>query len=168
MRGATLRRCAGALAAGVLLAPPVGAQAPATAPDSARVVAVLAALDSAWHAADAGRWVAHYAPDARFVNIAGALMADRRALRARLDQIFRGVFRGSRHLGTLRHLRFLSRDVAVVDEDIEITGFTGLPPGIRPTQPGVLRTRMRHVFQRTGGRWLIVASQNTAVAPAAP
>jgi hypothetical protein len=98
----------------------------------------------------------------------GALMTNRDALRARLDQIFRGVFRGSRHEGTLRHLRFLGPDAAAVDEDIEITRFASLPAGIRPTAPGVLRTRMRHVFQRTGGRWVIVSSQNTAVAPAQP
>lgn len=166
MLGTALRRCAGALAGIVVLASPGRAQAPDAAADSVRIAAVLSDLDAAWHAADADRWVAHYAPDARFVNIAGRLMADRGALRGRLDQIFHGVFSGSRHVGTLRHLRFLTPDVAVADEDIEITGFTGLPGGIRPTAPGVLRTRMRHVLRRAGERWEIVASQNTAVAPA--
>lgn len=137
-----------------------------TAADSVRIVAVLADLDSAWHGGDAARWVSHYAADARFVNVSGTLMTDTATLRARLDAIFRGIFRGSRHVGTLRHLRTLGADAVVAEEEIEITGFRALPAGVRPTAPGVLRTRMRHVLQREGGRWVIVASQNTAIAPA--
>lgn len=152
-------------AACVLVAPAAAAQAAATQADSASIVAILADLDPAWHSADADWWVAHYAPDAQFINIAGTLMPTTEALRARLHDIFRGVFRGTQHVGTLRHLRFIGPDVAVADEDIKITRFSALPSGIRATEPGVLRTRMRHVFQRVGSRWIIVASQNTAVAP---
>lgn len=145
--------------------PTASAQPSTPAADSASIAAILADLDRAWHDADAGRWVSHYAPDARFINIAGMVMPDTGALRSRLHQIFNGVFKGSRHVGTLRHLRFVGADVAVVDEDIEITGFSALPAGTRPTAPGLLRTRMRHVLQRVDGRWRIVASQNTPVAP---
>jgi len=137
------------------------------ASDSAQIIGVLARLDSAWHAGDASMWVSHYVPDATFINIIGARMTDTSALRARLAQIFGGVFRGSRHVGTLRRLRFIGTDAAIIDEDIEITGFVGLPPGIAPTAPGVLQTRMRHVMTRRAGRWTIVASQNTAVVPTA-
>lgn len=147
---------------------PASAQPSRSRADSAHIVGVLAGLDSAWHAGDADRWVAAYAPAPDFlgfINISGTRMADRDLLRSRLAQIFTGIFRGSRHVGTLHQLRFLGDDVAVADEDIEITQFTGLPAGIAPTAPGVLRTRMRHVLQRRTGRWLIVASQNTAVAP---
>ena len=166
MRHPTLRRLGVSLVLAVGGGRLLPAQAPLPAADSAAIAAVVADLDAAWHSGDADRWVAHYAHDAQFVNISGTVMSDRIALRERLDQIFRGMFRGSRHVGTLRHLRFLGPDIAVVDEDIEITGFTALPPGIRPTAPNILRTRMRHVFQRNDGRWRIVASQNTAVAGA--
>ena len=152
-------------------AAPLQAQTRASVADSTRIVAVLAALDSAWHAGDADRWVAHYATGrdfVGFVNLSGMRMNDLPALRTRLAAIFSGIFRGSRHVGTLRRLQFLAPNTAVVDEDIEITGFAGLPAGISPTSPGVLQTRMRHVMVRRGNRWLIVASQNTAVAPAAP
>jgi len=62
-------------------------------------------------------------------------------------------------------VRFLRPDVAIADVDIEVTGFQALPPGSRPTERGVLRTRMRHVLTRTDVVWEIVATQNTAVAP---
>lgn len=168
MDNTVMRALAVALSVVLVCAVPVGAQPPRATTDSARIVAVLAGLDSAWHAGDADRWVEHYSPEADFigfVNIAGTRMTDLATLRARLAQIFVGIFRGSRHVGTLRQLRFLGADAAVADEDIEITGFAGLPAGISPTVPGVLRTRMRHVLERRGERWLIVASQNTAVAP---
>jgi uncharacterized protein (TIGR02246 family) len=129
---------------------------------------MLAELDSAWQSGDADRWVALYAPAPDFlgfINISGTRISNRDLLRARLAQIFGGIFRNSKHVGTLRQLRFLGSDAAIADEDIEITGFVGLPAGITPTTPGVLRTRMRHVMQRRAGRWLIVGSQSTAVAP---
>lgn len=143
-----------------------GAQAGLARTDSLRIAAVLADLDSAWQTGDADRWVAHYAKDARFINVSGTLMTDTAVLRSRLDAIFRGMFHGSRHVGTLRHLLVLGPDAVVVDEDIEITGFSALPGGVEASAPGVLRTRMRHVLRRAGGGWVIVASQNTAVAAA--
>ena len=170
-RPIAISRLCVALATCLITAISAGAQTRSGRPasDSSRIVSILAGLDSAWHDGDADRWVAHYAPGPDFVdfiNISGTRMSDPATLRTRLAQIFSGIFRGSRHVGTLRHLRFLDADAAIADEDIEITGFTGLPAGISPTEPGVLRTRMRHVLTRRRGAWLIVASQNTAVAPA--
>jgi len=141
------------------------AQPTGSAVDSVSIAAIVADLDSAWANGDADRWAAHYVPDAEFINILGMLMPNMQAMRARHHEIFHGVFKGSRHHGTLRRLRFLGTDAAVADVDIEVTGFSALPPGSRPTEPGVLRTRMRHVLQRLDGRWRIVATQNTAVAP---
>ena len=157
----------GALLAAGAVARTASSQESASVPaaDSARIVAVFADLDSAWQTADADRWVAHYAPDARFINIAGMLMTDAGTLRARMAEILHGIFRNSRHTGTLRYLRRLGADAVLAEEEIEIRDFTGLPPGVRATEPGVLRTRMRHVLQRVGDRWVIVASQNTAIAP---
>ncbi len=137
----------------------------ATAADSAAIRGIIADLDSAWAHADAERWAAHYAPDADFINILGMLMPDRESMKARHHDIFTGVFRGSRHTGTLRRLRFLDADVAIADVDVAVTGFASLPPGSRATEPGVLRTRMRHVLARVDGEWRIVTSQNTAILP---
>jgi uncharacterized protein (TIGR02246 family) len=142
------------------------ADVPGNETDAAAIRAIVADLDEAWARADADRWASHYAPEAQFINILGMLMPDVPSMRARHHEIFTGVFAGSRHHGTLRSLRFLTPDVAIADVDIEVTGFEALPPGARATEPGVLRTRMRHVLQRLGGRWRITATQNTAVAPA--
>jgi len=113
----------------IALASVAVAQPTGTAADSASIAAIVADLDSAWANADADRWAAHYAPDAEFINILGMLMPNMQAMRARHDEIFHGVFKGSRHHGTVRRVRFLGADAAIADVDIEVTGFSALPPG---------------------------------------
>ena len=146
------------------LTAPRHARGDATA-DSTSIGAIVADLDSSWARADAALWASHYTPDAEFINILGTLMPDVKSMRDRHHEIFQGVFRGSRHHGVLRRLRVLCPDAAIADVDVEVTGYKALPPGSVPTAPGVLRTRMRHMFARVGGTWKIVESQNTAVAP---
>lgn len=141
------------------------AQSFGTANDSTSIRAIIADLDSAWEHADANRWASHYAQDADFVNILGMYMADTKAMHARHHEIFTGVFNGSRHVGTLRRLRFIDASVAIADVDVEVTEFKALPPGVVPTSPGSLRTRMKHILTKSGDGWKIVATQNTAVAP---
>lgn len=138
-----------------------------SAADSTSIRAIVADLDSAWAHADADRWASHYSEDADFVNILGMHMADTKAMHDRHHEIFTGVFKGSKHVGTLRRLRFLNPAVAIADVDVEVTGFKSLPPGVVPTSPGSLRTRMKHILTKSEGGWKIVATQNTAVAPMA-
>lgn len=151
--------------AAALLAWSATARAEGAASDSVRIHAIVADLDSAWARGDAALWASHYEPEAEFINILGALFPDVESMQARHREIFQGVFKGSRHHSTLRRLRFLEDDVAIADIDVEVTGFSSLPPGSRPTEDGMLRTRMRHVLTRKDGVWRIAASQNTAVAP---
>ena len=141
------------------------AQSFGSASDSVSIRAIVADLDSAWALADANLWASHYAPDADFINILGMFMPDPKAMHDRHHEIFTGVFNGSKHVGSLRRLRFLEASVAIADVDVEVTGFKALPPGVVPTAPGVLRTRMKHILTKSGEQWRIVATQNTAVAP---
>ncbi len=41
-------------------------------------------------------------------------------------------------------------------------------PGIAATSPGFLKTHMKYVALKKGGRWYFVAAQNTAVSSAQP
>lgn len=159
-----LRWVLGALISGVIV-PSAHAQSFGSATDSASIRMIVADLDSAWANADAGRWASHYSPEADFINILGMYMSDPKAMHDRHHEIFTGVFKGSKHVGTLRRLRFLGAVVAIADVDVEVTGFKALPPGAVPTSPGSLRTRMKHVLTKSGDTWMIVATQNTAVAP---
>jgi hypothetical protein len=43
--------------------------------------------------------------------------------------------------------------------------FSGLPAGLRPTEPGVLRGRLTWVVMKIGGEWQIVSQQITPIPP---
>jgi uncharacterized protein (TIGR02246 family) len=124
-------------------------------------------LAQAWNASDADRWAAEYWPDGELINVLGMVLAGAGEVRDRTAEILIGPFRGSHFAFVVRSIRFVGTDAVIVDTDITITGFRGLPPGIGATRTGELLTRMKHVYERRDGNWRIVVSQNTAVATTA-
>jgi uncharacterized protein (TIGR02246 family) len=126
---------------------------------------MVATQAEAWNRQDAAAWSADYAPDADFINIVGTLFEGREQIQERHAAIFASIFKGSQDAVTVRELRFLGDDVAVVSTVHEVTGHSGLPPGVQNTEPGLLRTQMKFVMQRKDGRWWIVSGQNTDVKP---
>jgi uncharacterized protein (TIGR02246 family) len=122
-------------------------------------------LAQAWNTADATMWANEYWPEGELINILGGIMPDPTSIRERHAAVLAGPFKGSHFESTVRRILFLGPDVAIVDTDIRVTNFHALPPGAVATTPGVLLTRMKHVYQRRDGIWRIAASQNTAVLP---
>lgn len=131
---------------------------------------LVAEQTEAWNRHDAAAWSKAFAPDAEFINIVGTVFSGRDEIQKRHAFVFESVFKDSRTEVAVRKVRFVDSNVAVVDTDHVVTGYTGLPPGVQATEQGVLRTRMRYVMKQSGGTWSIVAGQNTDVkpAPAAP
>lgn len=124
-------------------------------------------LAQAWNTADAQMWADEYWPQGELINILGGIMPNPTAIRERHAAVLAGPFKGSHFESTVRRILFLGPDVAIVDTDIRVTQFRALPPGAVATSPGLLLTRMKHVYQRRDGVWRIAASQNTAVLPSA-
>jgi len=122
-------------------------------------------LAQAWNTADGAMWANEYWPEGELVNILGGVMPNAEAIRERHAAVLAGPFKGSHFESTVRHIQFLGPDVAIVDTDIRVTNFRALPRGAVATSPGLLQTRMKHVYQRRDGKWRIIASQNTAVLP---
>ena len=149
------------------LAAPVQAQsARGQARDEASLRKLVAEQTEAWNRHDAAAWSKDFAPDAEFINIVGTVFSGREEIEKRHAAVFASLFKDSRSEVTVRKILFVAPYVAVVDTEHVVTGYTGLPPGVQATEPGVLRTRMRYVMKQTGGKWLIVAGQNTDVKPA--
>ncbi len=138
-----------------------------TAPDD-EIRTLVRRLDDAWNAGDAEAWVQDCREDADFINIRGEVLADRKANETRHAMMFAGPFRGSRLSTSIRSIRRLSADSAIVETDCRLTDAPRMPAGIQPTEPGVLVTRLKHVLVREQGRWWIAASQNTAVIAGPP
>jgi uncharacterized protein (TIGR02246 family) len=157
---------AAAVALSFLLAPPAPAEAgKERAADEAALRKLVAEQTDAWNRSDAAAWCKDFAPDATFTNILGVVLDGRPEIEKRHTFIFDNLFKGSRTQVTVTRVLFVDDAVAVVDTDHVVTGYTRLPPGIQPTEPGMLKTRMRFVMKKTGKTWQIVAGQNTDVKP---
>lgn len=155
-----------ALLVSLVLVPTARADEP-QGPDEAAIRQLVATQAEAWNRQDAAAWSKDFAPEADFVNIAGGVFLGRAEIERRHAAIFATIFKGSRTRVTVRRLVFLGPEVAVVDTDHEVTGHSGLPPGVQNTEAsGVLRTRMKYVMKKADGKWQIAAGQNTDVKPA--
>jgi uncharacterized protein (TIGR02246 family) len=120
--------------------------------------AIRAAVDeatAAWNAGDAAGYAARFAADATFTGVTGVTAVGQRAFESWNQSLLSAGFRGSHLKQTVRHVRFVSKDVAVVDIDTELTGFTTAPPGVKTWPDGVLRTRLQEVFVKSVNGWWI-------------
>ena len=141
-----------------------GGAAYAAPPDDSGIRASLNRLADGWNAPNADLWAKEYWPEGELINVLGLIYASPVEIRDRTAQILAGPFHGSHFAFAVRRIRFIGAATAIVDTDITVTGFQGLP-GIAATRPHELVTRMKHIYERRHGEWRIVASQNTAVAP---
>ncbi len=124
--------------------------------------AVLEQQTTAWNAGDAKRYAATFAQNATATNVLGDRYSGKEAVSARMADILRTVFKGSKLELKVRRLRFIEADVTVVDIDAEVRGYRALPPAVVATD-GVLRTAMLQVIIREGERWRVAAFHNVDV-----
>jgi uncharacterized protein (TIGR02246 family) len=130
---------------------------------------LLEAQIAAWNAGDAEGWCRDFTEDSEFVNIIGAHFESRGANLRRHTELFATIFKGSRLAICEMRIRMLGDFTATSDLVLDLTGFSKLPPGIRPSIGNdVLRTRMHYVLVHDSARWWIVFSQNSAVMPPSP
>jgi len=123
--------------------------------DERAIRGLVDSATAAWNAGDVAGYSARFAADATFTGITGVTATGQRAFEAWNHGLLSTVFRGSHLKQTVRHVRFVSKDVAVVDIDTELTGFVALPSGVAPWPDGVLRTRRQEVFVKSVSGWWI-------------
>lgn len=124
------------------------------------IMDVVDAATAAWAAKDATAYAALYAVDAQFVNPLGALIVGREAFRNTHVFLFNGPFAGSTQTIAVRDIIFLSGTDALVLQDVALTGYAFLPPGL-PSANGVVRTRVVWGMEKRAGTWEIVFQQMT-------
>jgi uncharacterized protein (TIGR02246 family) len=136
----------------------------APSPES-QIKHILSAQEVAWNVGDSTSWGSAFTEDADFINVLGQAFHGRETIVQLRAREFAGAFKGSHATVTVRQFRQLTPDVVMVEAVHEVTGYKTLPPGIVPTTPGMLRTRMKYVLIKREEAWQIVAAQNTAVLP---
>lgn len=68
-------------------------------------------------------------------------------------------------MGMLANWARLLGDLAVVDLNVALGGFQGVPPGLLVSPDGMVRTRTRLIVGRTQDSWEIRSQQMTAYVP---
>jgi len=124
------------------------------------ILDIVTAVTAAWSAKDAAAYAAPYAADVQAVSPRGDLLTGRDAFRAQHVFLFGGPFAGSTQTIEVRDIQFLTGTIAIVYQDVSLTGYAFLPPGL-PSSGGVVRTRVTWVVEKRGGNWEIVFQQMT-------
>jgi len=118
-------------------------------------------MEAAWNESDAVRFSSYFAEDADFVNVYGMYGKGREAITKAHDAIFRTVYAGSVVAYTVRSVRLLSPDVALVHIDAQLFVPQGPLTGQLKAIPSVVLTRQ-------GEAWKIASFHNTFVTAPPP
>jgi len=141
----------------------IGLSAAQQQPGEAEIRAIVAAQASAWNAGDVETYAKHVAPDVSFTNLFGMVIYGAPAFKDRHRQILTTFYKGTTKHHSIRRIRFVTPDVALVDIDNEIRGVTAMPAGIDVPANGVIKSQLMEVFVRRNGQWWMEAFHNVAV-----
>ncbi len=112
---------------------------------------ILIALQAAWNTYDSRAWASLFAEDATFIHIYGGQLDGRAAIEGSHRVIFDTIYKESRMVLTLRSMRMLRPDVAIIWTRALVVSARGDEVDTRPTM----------VIVKEDKQWQIVAFQNT-------
>ncbi len=115
-----------------------------------------------WNRRDGRGYGAAYWPDAELVDPTGRVWDGQRAIEQTHIDLWNGPASASRVEARVRRMGALGPTIMVVDLEVAVSGFS--PPGATASSDGKLSARLKHVVEKRGTEWKIVASQNTFVA----
>jgi uncharacterized protein (TIGR02246 family) len=139
------------------------AQTPAGDSPEQQIRAIVADQARSWNAGDGRGFASAMSQDLSFTNLFGMVMFGREAFEQRQVEILATFFKDTRKSHTVRRIRFITPDVAIVDIDNEVRGVRALPAGVPVPADGILRSQLMEVFARRDGRWVVEAFHNVDV-----
>ncbi len=137
---------------------------PLSPQDEAAVRALIHAQQAAWNRGDSEAWAAAFEADASFINMRGEYFMGRAAIARLQARIFAGPFYESTAAITIHEVRQLAPGCVLLEVEYLVTQYDGLPAGVQPTEPGILRSRMTLIAHQQTTQWQLTFAQNTAVA----
>ena len=117
---------------------------------------LLKQLEAAWNTGDSKAWAAKFLEDATFIHIFGGQLDGRPAIEAAHRTIFDTIYQGSQAIITLRSIRALRPDIAIVFAQAQTKFFEG-------GQARELHTRPTLIVVQEQSKWQIAALQNTRI-----
>lgn len=128
--------------------------------DEREIRNIQAGQAEAWNRHDATAYAALFAETADVVNVVGWRWKGRAELTQKLKAAFATMFRESTLTITAVTVRFLTPEIAVAHVTWSMVGAKA-PPGLPEPRQGI----QTQVLQKSGGKWLIAAFQNTNAIP---
>jgi uncharacterized protein (TIGR02246 family) len=122
--------------------------------DETAIRQIVQQIQDSWNAHDGKAFAAPFAPDADYVVVNGMRIKGREAIEKGHTQIFTTIYKDSHNLGTIKSLRFLRPDVAVVHIEWNLE----VRPDAEKNQ--AINTM---IMTREAGKWSIAAFHNTPV-----
>jgi uncharacterized protein (TIGR02246 family) len=132
--------------------------------DEAAIQQLMNDMTNAWNLGDAVAFGARYLADGTFTNVNGMLHIGRDEFNRRHQEVFRGVFNGTRLSMIAKQLRFITPDVAVGDVDVSLSGCRVQPPGVQIDSDGALHACLLLVLVKRDDGWWIAAYHNVWLA----
>ena len=124
--------------------------------DEAAIRQVVKQVEDAWNAHDGKAFAAPFATDADYVVVNGMMLKGREAIEAGHTQIFTTIYKESHNVGTVKSIRFLRPDVAIVHVEWNLEFKAG-----GEARKGHAMNTM--VMAKEGGKWSIAAFHNTPI-----
>lgn len=106
---------------GGLLITQARTKADSSATDKAAIRKIISDGTEAWNRGDAKAYSQHFQENGGFTNMLGMVFCGRKGFEERHAEIFGTILKGSTLQQTIRKIRFVRPDVAVVDVDTEWT-----------------------------------------------
>jgi uncharacterized protein (TIGR02246 family) len=125
------------------------------ADDEAAIHKVLAQIGDGWRKGDGAAFAAPFAEDALYITATGARLNSRQEIADLHQQIFDGIFRGTRLGGALQQMLVAGPDVVLVQS---VGGILFAGESDAAVTPNGISTT---VLAKRDGAWQIVSFQNT-------
>jgi uncharacterized protein (TIGR02246 family) len=137
----------------------ISAQTPqSSSTDEAALRQIVQQLQDGWNAHDGKAFAAPFATDADYVVVNGMKIKGREEIEKGHTQIFTTIYKDSHNVGTVKSVRFLRPDVAVVHVEWNLE----FSMGGEKRKAQAINTM---IMTKDGGKWSIAAFHNTPIQP---
>ena len=129
------------------------AQPGAADADSSAIKQVVAGYSEAFNHHDAHATANLFAEDADFTNLRGVYRHGRKEIEQIFVTLYASVLKNAHRTDTIKNVRFLTPEIAVMDDLWEINGSTAADGAENPVRKGIFDW----VLTKVKGQWVITA-----------
>jgi len=135
-------------------APVAWAEAGSRAADEAAIKKLVASFNECWNNKDVHTCAMLYTEDGDFTSVRGDADYGRPAVEKHYQKVFTTFLKNAHRTDTVRSVRFLSRKLACVDTDFEMTG--AIAPNAAEATKAVRKGLLTWIVTKQDGQWRIL------------